>query len=218
MANKAFPHRRQGRSRVARNEFAPAAFPTLVSRICRAEIGFGPAARPLQVLMNDPIRMFEVGARLIFAGVALVLGLFAAMMTFYGIGQTIYALYAWQDFGLSVLRGVGYIVVAIAVFEVAKYLVEEELVHERELRAAAEARRSLTKFISTISIAVFLEGLVTVFRVSHTSVQDLVYPSILLLTAVLMILGLGVFQRLSAQVERQVGQKDRRANAARRRR
>jgi hypothetical protein len=33
-----------------------------------------------------------------------------------------------------------------------------------------------------------------------------------------MILGLGVFQRLSAQVERQVGQKDRRANAARRRR
>jgi hypothetical protein len=168
--------------------------------------------------MNDPVRMFEVGARLIFAGVALVLGLFAVTMTVYGIGQTIYALYAWQDFGLSVLRGVGYIVVAIAVFEVAKYLVEEELVHERELRAAAEARRSLTKFISTISIAVFLEGLVTVFRVSHTSVQELVYPSILLLTAVLMILGLGVFQRLSAKVERQVGQKDRRANAARRKR
>ncbi|MEX0589886.1 MAG: GNAT family acetyltransferase [Xanthobacteraceae bacterium] len=168
--------------------------------------------------MNDPVRVFEASARLVFAGVALVLALFAVTMTVYGIGQTIYALYAWQDFGLAVLRGVGYLIVAIAVFEVAKYIVEEELVHEREMRAPAEARRSLTKFISTISIAVFLEGLVTAFRVSHTSVQDLIYPSILLVTAVLMILGLGVFQRLSATVEQQVGQKDERANAASRKR
>lgn len=162
--------------------------------------------------MKDPIEIFETGARFVFAAMALVLVLFAVIMTVYGIGETLYALYTWQDFGLAVLRGVGYIIVAIAVFEVAKYIVEEELVHEREMRSAAEARRSLTKFISTIAIAVFLEGLVTVFRVSHTKVEDLIYPSLLLLTAILMILGLGVFQRLSATVEAQVGAKDQRAS------
>jgi hypothetical protein len=98
------------------------------------------------------------------------------------------------------------------VFEVAKYIVEEELVRERELRSPGEARRSLTKFISTISIAVFLEALVTVFRVSHTNVADLIYPAIMMLTAIIMVIGLGVFQRLSATVESQVGAKDSRAN------
>jgi len=160
--------------------------------------------------MKDPIRMFEAGTRVAFSIIAVVLGLFALTMSAYGIGQTFYALIYWEDFGYAVLRGVGYIVIAIAVFEVAKYLVEEEVVREREMRSPGEARRSLTKFISTISIAVFLEALVTVFRVSHTNVADLVYPAILLLTAITMIIGLGVFQRLSATVEVQVGAKDQR--------
>jgi putative Mn2+ efflux pump MntP len=160
--------------------------------------------------MKDPIRVFEAGTRVAFSIIAIVLGLFALTMTAYGIGQTFYALFFWEDFGDAVLRGVGYIVIAIAVFEVAKYLVEEEVVREREMRSPGEARRSLTKFISTISIAVFLEALVTVFRVSNTNVTELIYPALLLLTATAMIIGLGVFQRLSATVEAQVGAKDQR--------
>jgi hypothetical protein len=159
----------------------------------------------------DPIRTFEAGSRLIFSIIAVVLGFFALLMSAYGIGQTVYALLYWTDFGSTLLRGVGYIVIAIAVFEVAKYLIEEEVVREREMRSPGEARRSLTKFISTISIAVFLEGLVTVFRVSHENVTLLIYPAALLLTAIALILGLGVFQRLSAATEQQVGAKDKRA-------
>jgi len=57
-------------------------------------------------------------------------------------------------------------VIAIAVFDFAKYFIEEEVIRGREMRLMSEARRSLTKFISTISIAVFIEGLVLVFQVS----------------------------------------------------
>jgi hypothetical protein len=162
--------------------------------------------------VNNPIRIFEAGTRVAFSIIALILALFALTMSAYGIGQTFYALVHWSDFGDAVLRGVGYIVIAIAVFEVAKYLVEEEVMRGREMRSPGEARRSLTKFISTISIAVFLEALVTVFRVSHTNVTELIYPAILLLTATAMIIGLGVFQRLSATVEVQVGAKDQRTS------
>jgi putative Mn2+ efflux pump MntP len=157
---------------------------------------------------------FEQASRIAFAIIAGILALLAVGMTVYGVGQSLHALYLWEDFGSALLRGVGYIIIAIAVFEVAKYLVEEELVHEREMRSAAEARRSLTKFVSTIAIAVFLEGLVTVFRVSQENVQDLIYPALLLITAVVMILGLGAFQRLSATVEQKVGADDARENAA----
>jgi hypothetical protein len=143
-----------------------------------------------------------------FSAIALVLALFALTMSTYGIGQAAHALYVWDNFGDAVLRGVGYIVISIAVFEVAKYLIEEEVVRGREMRSPGEARRSLTKFISTISIAVFLEGLVAVFRVSHEDVTRLLYPAALLLTAIAMIIGLGVFQRLSAATEQEIGSRD----------
>ena len=62
--------------------------------------------------MKDPIRVFEAGTRVAFSIIAIVLGLFALTMTAYGIGQTFYALFFWEDFGDAVLRGVGYIAVS----------------------------------------------------------------------------------------------------------
>lgn len=109
----------------------------------------------------------------------------------------------------TLLAAVGYVIIAIAVFDVAKFLIEEEVLNGRERRIASEARRSLTKFISTIAIAVFLEALVIVFRVSSSQVSDLLYPTALLVSGTLLILGLGLYQRLSATVESQVDARDR---------
>jgi hypothetical protein len=99
----------------------------------------------------------------------------------------------------------------MAVFDVAKYFVEEEVIRGREMRNAGEARRSLTKFISTISIAVFIEALVLVFRVSRQNIGDLLYPTALMLTAIIIVVGLGIYQRLSADVEQKVDQKVKRS-------
>jgi hypothetical protein len=54
--------------------------------------------------------------------------------------------------------------------------------------------------------------LVIVFYVSQEDVSGLIYPSILLLTAIAMILGLGLYQRLSVSVEEQVGHRERQAD------
>jgi hypothetical protein len=107
------------------------------------------------------------------------------------------------------LGSIGYLVISVAVFDVAKYFVEEEVIRGRELRIASEARRSLTKFVSTISIAVFIEGLVLVFRASKDSQQNSFYPVLVLLTGVLIIIGLGIYQWLSVKVEAQVDVSDK---------
>ena len=99
--------------------------------------------------------------------------------------------------------------ISLAVFDVAKYFIEEEVIRGREMRLTSEARRSLTKFISTISIAVFIEALVMVFRVSKEDVEKMLYPTALLLTAILIVVGLGLYQRLSAEVEQKVEAKDK---------
>jgi small-conductance mechanosensitive channel len=77
-----------------------------------------------------------------------------------------------------------------------------------ERRSAAEARRSLTKFLSTIVIALFLEALVVVFKTAREDVSQLIYPTALLIAAVLVLVGLGAFQRFSASVEEKVGEDD----------
>jgi hypothetical protein len=78
---------------------------------------------------------------------------------------------------------------------------EEEILRDRELREPAEARRSLTKFVSTISIAVFLEALVAVFDAVKSNLVNLLWPTLLLVAGMLMVVGLGLYQRLSMHAE-----------------
>jgi hypothetical protein len=55
--------------------------------------------------------------------------------------------------------------------------------------------------MSTISIAVFIEALVTVVRVSKQDVEKMFPPTLLLMAAIIIVVGLGVYQRLSVVAE-----------------
>jgi hypothetical protein len=139
---------------------------------------------------------------------AILIGL-ATCLVFTGVYQVVQAI--WSE-GIAIhqrfLTAVGYAVIAVAVFDVAKYILEEEVIRERELRHAGEVRRSLTRFTSTILIAVFLEAIVLIFKVAEDDIASTLYPGLLLFAGVAMLLGLGTFQRLSATVEREVGHDD----------
>ena len=140
-------------------------------------------------------------SRAVFALTSITLMVFSAGLTLnsiYNLGGTFFA--PEGDIAAALLDGIGSVVVAIAVFDVAKYLIEEEVVRGREMRQASEARESLTKFLSTIVIAVFLEGLVIVFQ-TKGEVEKMLYPTLLLFAGVALILALGAYQHLSATVE-----------------
>lgn len=101
----------------------------------------------------------------------------------------------------AMLDAIGLIVVAIAVFDVSKYLIEEEVLRNRELRSAREARETLTKFLVIISIAVSLEALVFIIGAGKQNMAELIYPTLLMAVAVLLVVGLGLYQRLSLSAE-----------------
>lgn len=148
-------------------------------------------------------RAFEILTRLAFALAAIFLMLLAVALIGVSIHQIIGSYFdKVETFSKALLDAVGYAIIAIAVFDVGKYLLEEEAIRAREMRRAAEARRSMTKFISTITIAVFLEALVAVFEAGKQDVKLMLYPTLLLLSGVAIIVGLGTYQRLSATVER----------------
>jgi hypothetical protein len=153
----------------------------------------------------DARSIIDACSRGAFAGASLVLMAMSFALVVYGVVEIVTAGSAsWKDAGGAILAAIGYVVIAMAVFDVAKYFVEEEVIRGREMRSATEARRSLTKFVSTIAIAVFIEGLVIVFQASKERLPEMLYPTALLLTAIVIVIGLGIFQRLSADVEEMV--------------
>ena len=147
--------------------------------------------------------------RAVFAFASLLLLLAAMALIGFGVKDALEGIGSPDKSGAdAVLDVLGYVIVAIAVFDVAKYIFEDEVRRGNEKRSAAEARRSLTKFLSTIVIALFLEALVVVFKTAREDVALLLYPSALLVASVMVLVGLGVFQRLSATVEEKVGDDD----------
>ncbi len=130
--------------------------------------------------------MTSIGMELVSRGVfgiaSAVLMLIALALSIYSAGLIVMALRGpWGEAGTGLLESIGYVVIAVAVFDVAKYFVEEEVIRGREMRLASEARRSLTKFISTIAIAVFIEALVMVFRQGGQDIALVLYPAAILL-------------------------------------
>lgn len=97
----------------------------------------------------------------------------------------------------TMLDGIGLVIIAVAVADVGKFLFEEEVIADREMRRPAEARGSLTKFMSIMIVALSLESLVLIAKTSRETMGDVVYPGLLMLLAVLALIGLGLFQKLS---------------------
>jgi Ni,Fe-hydrogenase I cytochrome b subunit len=146
-------------------------------------------------------------SRLWFALVGAILVLLASGLVIAGMYQvTSSILRSGEMINQRLLSAVGYVVIAVAVFDVAKYLLEEEVIRERELRQVGEVRRSLTRFTSTILIAVLLEAIVLIFKMAEDDVTLMIYPTILLLAGVAMLVGLGVFQRMAVSAERATGE------------
>jgi len=106
----------------------------------------------------------------------------------------------------ALLDAIGLTVLALAVIDVSKYLFDEEVIRSRELRAAAEARGTLTKFLTIISIAVSLEAVVLIFGAAKSNVTDyVVYAALLLFAVVAIVTSLGIYQWLSAKTEQLTG-------------
>ncbi len=99
----------------------------------------------------------------------------------------------------KLLDAIGVIVISIALFDVSKYLMEEEVLKKKLLiHSNEDVRQTLTKFMSIIAIAVCMEALVFMFRAGKTNVDTLLYPTLLLLGGVGVVIGLAVFLRISS--------------------
>jgi hypothetical protein len=101
---------------------------------------------------------------------------------------------------LRLLDSVGLVIIGFAIIETSKFIAEEEILRNRELRSAVESRRSLTKFVTIIVIAASLEALVMVFEASRSDMRQAIYPALLFAATMVGLVSLGAFQWLSSRI------------------
>lgn len=136
------------------------------------------------------------------AGVCLAIT--SVLIILIGIVSTVLCLFNGCDRLVTLLDFSSHIIISIAIFDVGRYLLEEEVFRDRELRSPVEARKSITKFMVIIVIAVTLEALLQVIKTDKTTEIGSFYPSSLLFAATLLLIGLGVYLRLSVLAESNV--------------
>jgi len=153
---------------------------------------------------NTMERIFDKMVALIYGLTATGLIIIALMIIILSGYEILTSLTFDQNMMKKLLHSIGALVISVAIIDVAKYMFEEEIFRSKELRSPEEARKTLTKIFVIISIAVCLEGLVYIFKAGEEDLSLLLYPAALILTAVVAMVGLGLYQKLSVRTEREV--------------
>lgn len=72
------------------------------------------------------------------------------------------------------------------------------------MRNPSEAREAITKFMVIIALVVAIEGIDLVFELGNAQLKLLLYTILLLAVSVLIVVALGIFQRLSLNAEKRL--------------
>lgn len=107
-----------------------------------------------------------------------------------------------NEFIPLLLQAVGAVIISAAIIDVAQYMMEEEVLTDKELRDPKEARKTITKIIVIITIAISIEGLVYMFKAGTKDLSLLVYPALLIVVSAILIVALGLYQKLSTTIEK----------------
>ena len=144
-------------------------------------------------------KLYSGLASVYFLAATVVLMIIAFLLLGMAIWEVVH--FAWEgNLVDGALNGVGLLIIGFAVIETAKFIAEEEILRDRELRSSTESRRSITKFITIIVIAASLEALVMVFQTSRQGIELALYPAGLFVAAMFALLSLGAYQYLSSRI------------------
>ena len=97
----------------------------------------------------------------------------------------------------SILKCVAMLTIAMASFELAHTIVEDEFKSEERLSAPARIRRVLSRFLVVVIISLAIECLVATFQYVHDEPAMLAQAATIALGAAALLIAWGVFLRLS---------------------
>jgi len=101
-----------------------------------------------------------------------------------------------QPFGIII-----FLTLALAIFDLGKTTLEEEVLMHKDIFRHSSTRRTITRFIAAILIAVSIEALLLMFKSALGETEHLVPAVFMMLAAVGLLIGLGIYVYLGAKAE-----------------
>ena len=93
------------------------------------------------------------------------------------------------------------ITLAMAIFDLAKTTLEEEVLMHKDVFRHSATRRTTTRFLASIIIAVSIEGLLLMFKSAMGATDHLFEAAFVMFSAALLTIALGVYVYLGARAE-----------------
>lgn len=104
---------------------------------------------------------------------------------------------------LHLFDSIGLVALSVAVLDLAVTIFREIIWREMDKRHPSQVRRSLTRFGTIIIIAILIEGFITIFRfIKSGQIHLLPYSALILAGATMLIIGLGIYLKITIPVER----------------
>ncbi|MEW6765695.1 MAG: PDC sensor domain-containing protein [Pseudomonadota bacterium] len=96
------------------------------------------------------------------------------------------------------------ITLALAIFDLAKTTLEEEVLMHKDIFRHSATRRTITRFLAAIIIAVSIEGLLLMFKSAMGASDHLLEAAFVMLAAAILTIGLGLYVWFGARAEAQL--------------
>lgn len=133
----------------------------------------------------------------IFAAMFLVVSLALVAMSVLEFARTFYDGHG-QELISGVVRAINTAVIALATFELGVGIGKEYTVPEDNHGLYPLVRRTVTRFVSVVCIALVLEGLIMVIKYSQLELAgNLYYPVAIIVGSSVLLMGLGLFIHLT---------------------
>lgn len=101
-----------------------------------------------------------------------------------------------KSFGIII-----FLTLALAIFDLGKTTIEEEVLMHKDILRHSSTRRTITRFIATILIAVSIEALLLMFKSVLGHIEYLANAVAMMGAAVGLLIGLGIYVYLGAKAE-----------------
>ncbi len=159
----------------------------------------------IEFMMGDHARrrflpVFQAVYIVIVLGLAAVTGvlLYAAfdeLMALRNVGDNVAELHL-KPFGVII-----FLTLALAIFDLGKTILEEEVLMHKDIFRHSSTRRTITRFIAAILIAVSIEALLLMFKSALGMTHEMVEAVWMMFAAVGLLVGLGLYVYLGARAE-----------------
>lgn len=161
--------------------------------------------KAIEFLMGDLARRrFMPAFKAVY--ILIVSGLFAvAGVLLYAAGAEMISLWhigsSKEDLHMKPFGVIIFLTLALAIFDLGKTILEEEVLMHKDIFRHSSTRRTITRFIAAILIAVSIEALLLMFKAALGVNGDILSAVGMMLTAVGLLVGLGIYVYLGAQAE-----------------